>query len=50
MIKQDDYGDTSGAAGQQNALASAKAAIAKGAPRDAVIKRLQDAGIDPSGL
>ncbi len=32
------------------ALESAKAAIAKGAPRDAVIKRLRDNGIDPGDL
>jgi len=31
-------------------LAEARAAIAKGAPRDAVIKRLQEKGIDPAGL
>lgn len=31
-------------------LEAAKQAIAKGAPRDAVIKRLRDAGIDPEGL
>jgi hypothetical protein len=31
-------------------LAAARAAIAKGAPRDAVIKRLQQNGIDPGGL
>lgn len=36
--------DTSGA------LEKAKAAIAAGAPREAVIKRLMDAGIDPGGL
>ena len=33
-----------------DAIAKARAAIAKGAPRDAVIKRLQDAGIDTGGL
>ena len=32
------------------AFAQAQAAIKSGAPRDAVIKRLQDNGIDPSGL
>lgn len=32
------------------ALAAARAAIARGAPRDAVIQRLRAAGIDPSGL
>jgi len=31
-------------------LAEARAAIAKGAPRDAVMKRLQDNGINPAGL
>ena len=31
-------------------LASARDAISKGAPRDAVIKRLRDNGIDPGGL
>jgi len=31
-------------------LAAARAAIEKGAPRDAVIKRLQENGIDPAGL
>jgi hypothetical protein len=31
-------------------LGEARAAIAAGAPRDAVIKRLQDNGIDASGL
>lgn len=31
-------------------IAAAKDAIAKGAPREAVIKRLQDAGIDTTGL
>lgn len=37
-------------ADNSGALASAKAAIAKGAPKDAVIKRLQQAGIDTTGL
>jgi hypothetical protein len=32
------------------ALAAARDAIARGAPRDAVIKRLQENGIDPAGL
>jgi hypothetical protein len=32
------------------ALDQARAAIAKGAPRDAVIKRLRENGIDPTGL
>ncbi len=31
-------------------LSEARDAIARGAPRDAVIKRLQEKGIDPSGL
>jgi hypothetical protein len=31
-------------------IAAAREAIAKGAPREAVIKRLRDAGIDPEGL
>lgn len=31
-------------------ISAAKAAIARGAPRDAVIKRLRDSGIDPAGL
>jgi hypothetical protein len=31
-------------------ISQAREAIAKGAPRDAVIKRLRDAGIDPKGL
>lgn len=31
-------------------LSQAREAIARGAPRDAVIKRLRDAGIDPKGL
>lgn len=35
---------------QPNAIAKAKEAIARGAPRDAVIKRLLDAGIDPGDL
>lgn len=35
---------------QSVTLRNARKAIAKGAPRDAVIKRLQDAGIDPEGL
>lgn len=32
------------------ALDEARSAIARGAPKDAVVKRLQEAGIDPSGL
>jgi hypothetical protein len=35
---------------QSDPLAAARAAIAKGAPRDAVIQRLKQAGIDASGL
>jgi hypothetical protein len=31
-------------------LAQAQAAIARGAPRDAVIARLRQMGIDPAGL
>lgn len=38
------------AAPQTDRLAEARAAIAKGAPRDAVIKRLRERGIDPTGL
>lgn len=41
------------AAAQQqtgDALSQAKAAIAKGAPRDAVIQRLRQMGVDPAGL
>lgn len=34
----------------QDPLAGARAAIAQGAPREAVIKRLRDNGIDPRGL
>jgi hypothetical protein len=37
-------------AAQGDPLAMARDAIAKGAPRDAVIQRLQQNGIDPSGL
>ena len=33
-----------------DALAMARDAIARGAPRDAVIKRLREHGVDPSGL
>jgi hypothetical protein len=33
-----------------DAIAAARDAITKGAPRDAVIKRLRDNGIDPGGL
>lgn len=42
----------SGKGGSNNdaALQRARDAIAKGAPKDAVVKRLQDAGIDASGL
>jgi hypothetical protein len=44
--------DKSSKGGSNNdaALQKARDAIAKGAPKDAVVKRLQDAGIDPSGL
>jgi hypothetical protein len=38
------------AGGAGDPLAQARAAIASGAPRDAVIKRLRDNGIDPAGL
>lgn len=41
---------TAPAANAPDPLAGARAAIAKGAPRESVIKRLQDAGIDTSGL
>lgn len=37
-------------ANPQQALAEARDAIAAGKPRDAIIKRLQQVGIDPSGL
>jgi hypothetical protein len=36
--------------GAADPLAAARAAISAGAPRDAVIQRLRDNGIDPSGL
>jgi hypothetical protein len=39
-----------GGSNDDAALQKARDAIAKGAPKDAVVKRLQDAGIDPSGL
>jgi hypothetical protein len=39
-----------GGSGNDAAIQKARDAISKGAPKDAVIKRLQDAGIDPSGL
>jgi hypothetical protein len=39
-----------GGSNNDAALQKARDAIAKGAPKDAVVKRLQDAGIDPSGL
>jgi len=39
-----------GKAPPEDLLAGAKKAISSGAPRDAVIKRLQDAGYDTSGL
>lgn len=38
------------AQGENPALAAARAAIQKGAPRDAVIQRLRQNGIDPRGL
>lgn len=38
------------ARGAADPLAAARDAIARGAPRDAVIQRLRDNGIDPSGL
>lgn len=55
---QQDYGDPAGQVAPQEAvpspagdpLAEAREAIAKGAPRDAVLKRLRDNGIDPAGL
>lgn len=43
-------GGTSQAQGAPDPLAEARDAIAKGAPRDAVIKRLQQSGINPAGL
>lgn len=43
-------GQTRAAAPQGDPLAMARDAIAKGAPRDAVIQRLRQNGIDPSGL
>jgi hypothetical protein len=44
--------DDAGGGGQDQSaiLAAAKDAIAKGAPRDAVIQRLKSQGIDPAGL
>lgn len=45
-----DYIGGGGASGGGDPLADARAAIAKGAPRDAVVERLRDLGIDPSGL
>jgi hypothetical protein len=41
---------TAARANPQAALAEAKAAIASGAPREAVIQRLKQVGVDPSGL
>jgi hypothetical protein len=38
------------AAGAQSAIANARAAIARGANREAVIQRLRQYGIDPGGL
>lgn len=43
-------GDGGGSGDNSSILAAAKDAIAKGAPRDAVIQRLQSQGIDPTGL
>ncbi|TWA89586.1 hypothetical protein [Bradyrhizobium stylosanthis] len=37
-------------AAQPDPLAQARDAIARGAPRDAVIQRLQQSGVDPAGL
>jgi hypothetical protein len=41
---------TPGGAAENDPLTAARAAIARGAPRDAVMQRLRSAGIDPSGL
>lgn len=41
---------SAGKAGQGDPLAQARTAIASGAPRDAVIKRLRENGIDPAAL
>ncbi|KQN80470.1 hypothetical protein ASF03_21350 [Rhizobium sp. Leaf68] len=45
-----DAGPTYKKRGSSPELDAAREAIAKGAPRDAVIKRLRDNGIDPEGL
>jgi hypothetical protein len=45
-----DYLGGGGSAGGGDPLADARAAIAKGAPKDAVEQRLRDLGIDPAGL
>jgi hypothetical protein len=37
-------------AGAGDPLSDARSAIARGAPRDAVIKRLQGMGVNPAGL
>lgn len=42
--------EKSGSVDTSGAISAARAAIEKGAPRDAVIQRLKEAGIDPSGL
>lgn len=44
------YGSSGQAGPSSGAIDSARAAIARGAPRDAVIQRLRENGIDPSGL
>jgi hypothetical protein len=43
-------GASSGGGSGTDALAQARDAIARGAPRDAVIQRLRQNGIDPGGL
>lgn len=43
-------GGATSAPASGDALSAAKAAIERGAPREAVIQRLRDNGIDPSGL
>lgn len=55
MNPQPKFVDPFAARGQapqqgQDPISQAKAAIAAGAPRDAVIRRLQQNGIDPAGL
>ena len=42
--------DRFSAAGEPPALAEARDAIAKGAPRAAVMNRLRQMGVDPQGL